>query len=129
MAVGGGSREGEAGDGAEGEKSEGERGEEGKVSKAKEHQESTSDAQLKGLMSVLGDKISGGVLLCARCGTKLIIYVPARVTSMKGEVIVPVGVIDGSERDERLRPRMEGFVGRREVWMGKMEGTGECERW
>lgn len=48
---------------------------------------------------------------------------------MKDQVIVPVGAIDGSEKDERLRPSAEGFCKRKEAWMAKMDGTAEFEEW
>ena len=55
--------------------------------------------------------------------------VPERIESMRGIVIVPVGAIVGSEADSRLKPGSEGFVKRREAWMGGMEGCVQNEEW
>ena len=47
--------------------------------------------------------------------------------AMEGSVIVPIGMIEGSERDERLRPGLEFFCKRREGWMPGMQGTKEYQ--
>ena len=71
----------------------------------------------------------GNAVFCGKCGSHMMYHVPLKVEGMNGLVIVPVGVIDGSEGDERLRPGAEGWCRRREAWMGKMEGTVESEEW
>lgn len=48
---------------------------------------------------------------------------------MQDKVIVPVGVIDGSHNDERLKPEAEGWCKRRESWMPGMKGTTEFDEW
>jgi hypothetical protein len=55
--------------------------------------------------------------------------VPDSIEGMQGSVIIGVGSIDGSESDERLRPRYEGFCKRREAWMRGVEGAVESEEW
>lgn len=69
----------------------------------------------------------GSAHFCSKCGSKLLLYVPEKIEFMKGLVIVPVGAIDGSEEDARLKPRKEFFCKRREGWMVGMVGTTEAE--
>ncbi|KAK5945837.1 hypothetical protein PMZ80_003045 [Knufia obscura] len=75
------------------------------------------------VISTFGVKASGMRKFCSLCGTRLLIYVREEVAVMQDKVIIPVGVIDGSEKDERLRPTAEAFCERREEWMPDMRGT------
>lgn len=76
-----------------------------------------------GVLSTFGDETTGMLKFCSICGTRLLLYCGNSNDSMRDQVIVPVGAIDGSERDERLRPVAEGWCRRREEWMPDMRGT------
>ncbi len=80
-------------------------------------------------MTIMGKhgENEGSAHFCGKCGSKLLLFVPERIVQMKGLVIVPVGAIDGSEADDRLKPEKEFFCKRREGWMVGMEGTGKSE--
>ena len=56
-------------------------------------------------------------------------YVPGKIEFMRGKVIVPVGCIDGSEKDPRLAPGSEGWCKRREGWLARVEGAREFDEW
>jgi hypothetical protein len=48
---------------------------------------------------------------------------------LRDKVIVAVGTIVGSEKDERFKPTMEGWCKRREDWMKDMVGLKQLEEW
>lgn len=55
--------------------------------------------------------------------------VPDRIESMRGQVIVAVGTIEGSEEDGRLRPVAEGWCRRREGWLRGVDGAEGFREW
>ncbi|KPI41689.1 uncharacterized protein AB675_9065 [Cyphellophora attinorum] len=80
-------------------------------------------------ITAFGEPGHGTRQFCTKCGSSLFMTVPDSIEEMRGSVIIGVGSIDGSESDERLRPRYEGFCKRREAWMREVEGAVESEEW
>lgn len=91
--------------------------------------ESLVIANSEGCLSMFGSEKDGSKRFCGRCGSPLFLTVPERNVDMKGQVIVCVGTMDGSETSEALKPVAEGWCRRREKWMGKAEGAQEFEEW
>ena len=81
------------------------------------------------VLSTFGDKANGMRQFCSKCGSPLFMTTGEKIESMEDKVIIAVGTIDGSEKDERLKPVAEGWCKRRETWLCKAEGTEESEEW
>ena len=81
------------------------------------------------ILSTFGNETTGMQKFCSICGTRLLLYCGSSNVDMRDQVVVPVGAIDGSEKDERLRPVAEGWCKRREGWMPDMKGTEVFDMW
>ena len=81
------------------------------------------------VLSTFGEEKTGTRQFCRKCGSPLFLRTGEKIENMIGKVIVAVGTIEGSEKDERLKPGAEGWCKRREAWMGKAEGATESDEW
>ena len=79
--------------------------------------------QVDGVLSNFGGLSSGRSQFCRLCGTRLFLYCKISVADMRDQVVVPVGAIDGSHEDERLRGIGEGWCKGRESWMPEVRDT------
>jgi hypothetical protein len=81
----------------------------------------------KDVLSSFGTAETGQTKFCSICGVRVLLTCGSGNVQMRETVIVPVGVIDGSETDERLAPTFENYCRRREIWMPQMKGTKEID--
>ena len=81
------------------------------------------------VLSTFGDGANGKRQFCSKCGSPLFMTTGEKIQDMIGKIIIAMGTVDGSEKDERFKPIAEGWCKRREAWMSKAEGAKESEEW
>ena len=81
--------------------------------------------ELDQALTMFGDKENGYRQFCAKCGSPLFMT----AGGMPGKIIVAVGTVDGSEKDERFKPAAQGWCKRRDGWLGPVEGGSEFDEW
>ena len=80
-------------------------------------------------LNIFGDKKAGYRQFCAKCGSPLFMTTGENVDGMHGKLIVTVGTIVGTEKDQRLKPTAEGWCKWREGWLQPAKGANESEEW
>lgn len=83
------------------------------------------------VLRTFGTTSTGTQEFCGACGTRMFVRCRKGIKNMRGQTVVPVGVIDGSGEDERLRPRGENRGESRVDWLSEdimLDGKGSGMR-
>lgn len=77
-----------------------------------------AELQVSDILSTFGDEASGRQQFCAVCGTRLFVRCRRGIAAMRAQTVVPVGVIDGANSDQRLlAPTAENWAQSRVGWL------------